>query len=147
MFLTETAQQADIVFPAASAYEKDGTVTNTSGEVQLLRKAGEVMGTRSDFDLLRILSHQLEKLAHGKAFHYKNPAAVFEEIRKTVPGYNVQPAGLLTGGAEATNTAIFEEWPRGVRRAGATDSFRERYPFHQRHARPLLHYDAISAGG
>ena len=102
MFLTETAQLADIVFPAASAYEKDGTVTNTSGEVQLLRKAGEVMGTRSDFDLLRILSHQLEKLALGKAFHFKNPAAVFEEIRKTVPGYNVQPAGLLTGGAEAT---------------------------------------------
>jgi NADH-quinone oxidoreductase subunit G len=102
MFLTETAQQADIVFPAASAYEKDGTVTNTSGEVQLLRKAGEVMGTRSDFDLLRILSHQLERLGLGKAFHYKNPAAVFEEIRKTVPGYNVQPAGLLTGGAEAT---------------------------------------------
>ena len=102
MFLTETAQQADIVFPAASAYEKDGTVTNTSGEVQLLRKAGEVMGTRSDFDLLRILSHQLERLALGKAFHYKNPAAVFEEIRKTVAGYNLQPAGLLTGGAELT---------------------------------------------
>ena len=40
MFLTETAQQADIVFPAASAYEKDGSVTNTSGEIQLLHKAG-----------------------------------------------------------------------------------------------------------
>ncbi len=102
MFLTETAQQADIVFPAASAYEKDGTVTNTSGEVQLLRKAGEVMGTRTDFDLLRILSHQLERLGLGKSFHYKNPAAVFEEIRKAVPSYNLQPAGLLTGGAEPT---------------------------------------------
>jgi NADH-quinone oxidoreductase subunit G len=102
MFLTETAREADIVFPAASAYEKDGTVTNTAGEVQLLRKAGEVMGTRSDFDLLRIVSHQLEKLGLGQAFHYKSPAAVFEEIRKTVAGYNVQPARLLTGGAEAT---------------------------------------------
>ena len=102
MFLTETAKQADIVFPAASAYEKDGSVTNTSGEIQLLHKAGEVMGTRSDFDLLRILSHQLEKLGLGKAFHYKTPAAVFEEIRKAVPGYNVHPAGLLTGGAEPT---------------------------------------------
>ena len=102
MFLTETARQADIVFPAASAYEKDGTVTNTSGEVQLLRKAGEVMGTRSDFDLLRILSHQLERLGLGKAFHYKDPAAVFEEVRGVVPGYNLPPAGLLTGGAEAT---------------------------------------------
>jgi len=102
LFLTETALQADIVFPAASAYEKDGTVTNTSGEIQLLRKAADIMGVRSDFDLLRILSHQLEKLGLGKAFHYKNPGAVFEEIRKVVPGYNVQLAGLLTGGAEPT---------------------------------------------
>jgi NADH-quinone oxidoreductase subunit G len=102
MFLTETAKVADIVFPAASAYEKDGTVTNTSGEIQLLHKAAEVMGPRSDFDLLRILSHQLEKLGLGKAFHYKTPASVFEEIRKAVPGYNVLAAGLLTGGAEAT---------------------------------------------
>jgi NADH-quinone oxidoreductase subunit G len=103
MFLTETAKQADIVFPAASAYEKDGTVTNTAGEIQMLRKGVEIMGPRSDFDLLRIVSHQLEKLGLGKAFHYKNPAAVFEEIRKTVPGYNVQPAGLLKGEAEATH--------------------------------------------
>ncbi|HEV1993741.1 MAG TPA: molybdopterin-dependent oxidoreductase, partial [Candidatus Acidoferrum sp.] len=102
MFLTETAKVADIVFPAASAYEKEGTVTNTSGEVQMLHKGAEVMGPRSDFDLLRILSHQLEKLGLGKAFHYKTPAAVFEEIRKAVIGYDVQAAGLLTGGAEPT---------------------------------------------
>jgi NADH-quinone oxidoreductase subunit G len=110
MFLTETAQQADIVFPAACAYEKDGTVTNSAGEIQLLRKAGEVMGTRSDFDLLRVMSHQLEKLGLGKAFHFKNPAAVFEEIRKTVPGYNVHLAGLLRGGAEL---AKFQFSPNG----------------------------------
>jgi NADH-quinone oxidoreductase subunit G len=102
MFLTETAKVADIVFPAASAYEKDGTVTNTSGEIQMLHKGAEVMGPRSDFDLLRILSHQLEKLGLGKAFHYKTPATVFEEIRKAVSGYDVLPAGLLTGGAEPT---------------------------------------------
>jgi NADH-quinone oxidoreductase subunit G len=106
MFLTDTARLADIVFPAASAYEKDGSVTNTSGEIQLLHKAAEVMGPRSDFDLLRILSHQLEKLGLGKAFHYKTPAAVFEEIRKAVPGYDVQPAGLLTGGAEPTQVRV-----------------------------------------
>jgi NADH-quinone oxidoreductase subunit G len=102
LFLTETAQLADIVFPAASAYEKDGSVTNTAGEIQLLHKAAEVMGARSDFDLLRIVSHQLERAGLGKAFHFKTPAAVFEEIRKAVPGYNVHPAGLLTGGAEPT---------------------------------------------
>src|SRR3981081_2750019 len=106
MFLTETAKVADIVFPAASAYEKDGSVTNTAGEIQLIRKAAELMGPRTDFDLLRILSHQLEKLGIGKAFHYKTPAAVLEEIRKAVPGYNVQPAVLLTGGAEATRLQV-----------------------------------------
>lgn len=102
LFLTETSKQADIVFPAASAYEKEGTVTNTSGEIQLLHKGAEIMGPRTDFDLLRILSHQLEKLGLGKAFHYKSQGAVLDEIRKTVPGYDVQPAGLLTGGAELT---------------------------------------------
>jgi NADH-quinone oxidoreductase subunit G len=106
LFPTDTSRPADIVFPAASAYEKDGTVTNTSGEIQLLRKAAEVMGARSDFDLLRIVSHQLEKVGIGKAFHYKNPAAVFEEIRKAVAGYDVQPAGLLTGGAEPTRVHV-----------------------------------------
>jgi len=111
LFPTDTSRPADIVFPAASAYEKDGTVTNTSGEIQLLRKAAEVMGTRSDFDLLRILSHQLEKVGIGKAFHYKNPAAVFEEIRKAVPGYDVQPAGLLTGGAEPTRVHVARNGP------------------------------------
>ncbi|HXM96016.1 MAG TPA: NADH-quinone oxidoreductase subunit NuoG [Candidatus Dormibacteraeota bacterium] len=103
MFLTETSKHADIVFPAASAYEKDGSVTNTAGEIQLIHKAAELMGPRTDFDLLRILSHQLEKLGLGKAFHYKTPAAVFEEIRKAVPGYNVPPTGLLLGGAEPTH--------------------------------------------
>src|ERR1700738_2980690 len=106
MFLTETAQQADIVFPAASAYEKDGSVTNTAGEIQLLHKAAEVMGPRTDFDLLRILSHQLEKLGVGKAFHYKTPGAVFDEIRKAVQGYDVQPAGLYTGGAQPTHVQV-----------------------------------------
>jgi len=106
MFMTETAKQADVVFPAASAYEKDGTVTNTSGEIQPLRKAAEVMGARSDFDLLRILSHQLEKQGLGKAFHYKHAAHVFEEIRKAVPSYDVEVTGLLAGFPEVERTAV-----------------------------------------
>ena len=52
MFLTETAIMADVVLPAANAYEKAGTVTNTCGDVQLLKKAGEVSGTKSDFEMI-----------------------------------------------------------------------------------------------
>jgi len=51
MFLTETAQLADVVFPAANLYEKAGTITNTFGDLQLVKKAGDRAGTRSDFEL------------------------------------------------------------------------------------------------
>ncbi|HJY87125.1 MAG TPA: NADH-quinone oxidoreductase subunit NuoG [Candidatus Acidoferrales bacterium] len=100
LFLTETAQRADIVLPASCAYEKDGTVTNTAGEVQRLRKAVEAMGPRSDFDILRILSHQLARFGLGHPIHLRTPEAAFEEIRQAVPGYDVSVANLLAGGAE-----------------------------------------------
>jgi len=52
MFLTETAVVADVVLPAANAYEKSGTFTNTCGDVQLVKKAGEVTGTKTDFEMI-----------------------------------------------------------------------------------------------
>jgi NADH-quinone oxidoreductase subunit G len=52
MFLTETAILADIVLPAANAYEKSGTYTNTCGDLQIIKKAGEVNGTKSDFEMI-----------------------------------------------------------------------------------------------
>jgi NADH-quinone oxidoreductase subunit G len=52
MFLTETGLIADVVLPAANAYEKSGTFTNTCGDLQLVKKAGEVTGTKSDFDMI-----------------------------------------------------------------------------------------------
>ena len=52
MFLTETAAVADVVLPAANAYEKTGTFTNTCGDLQLVKKAGEVTGTKSDFEMI-----------------------------------------------------------------------------------------------
>ena len=105
MFLTETAALADIVLPAACAYEKEGTVTNTAGEVQMLRKALDPAGLRSDFDILRILSHQLARVGVGRAIHVKSPEAVFEMIRQSVPGYDIPLTGLLTGGAELAAAA------------------------------------------
>ena len=52
MFLTETASIADVVLPAANAYEKEGTITNTCGDVQLAKKAGDVSGTKPDFEMI-----------------------------------------------------------------------------------------------
>ncbi len=52
MFLTETAAIADVVLPAANAYEKSGTFTNTCGDLQIVKKAGEITGTKSDFEMI-----------------------------------------------------------------------------------------------
>jgi NADH-quinone oxidoreductase subunit G len=103
LFLSETAQLADIVLPTASAYEKNGTMTNSSGEVQLLRKGGDAMGTRTDFDILRILSAQLAKHGLGQSIGLRTPEAAFDEIRQSVPGYNLGMATLLLGEAERTS--------------------------------------------
>jgi NADH-quinone oxidoreductase subunit G len=52
LFLTETAALADVVFPAASLYEKSGTVTNTYGDVQLVKKAADRAGVKPDLEIL-----------------------------------------------------------------------------------------------
>jgi NADH-quinone oxidoreductase subunit G len=52
MFLTETAVLADVVIPAANLYEKSGTVTNTYGDLQLVKKAADRAGVRTDFELI-----------------------------------------------------------------------------------------------
>ena len=52
LFLTETAALADVVLPAASLYEKSGTVTNTFGDIQIIRKAADRAGVKPDFEIL-----------------------------------------------------------------------------------------------
>jgi NADH-quinone oxidoreductase subunit G len=52
IFLTETAALADVVLPAANAYEKSGTFTNTCGDIQILKKAGEVATVKPDFEMI-----------------------------------------------------------------------------------------------
>ncbi len=52
MFLTETALTADVVLPVLNAYEKSGTFTNTCGDIQLLKKAGETSSAKSDFEII-----------------------------------------------------------------------------------------------
>ncbi len=59
IFLSETAALADVVFPAASAYEKAGTFTNTYGDLQLVKKAAEITGTKSDFEIIVRLAERM----------------------------------------------------------------------------------------
>ncbi|MGH9632085.1 MAG: molybdopterin oxidoreductase family protein, partial [Bryobacteraceae bacterium] len=97
LFLTETSQRADVVFPAASAYEKDGTVTNVTGEVQRLKRALKTMGAKSDLEIFGLLAKEMG-VKPGPARH----DVIFDEIRKTVPGYNIPLPVVATGGAAQT---------------------------------------------
>lgn len=94
LFPTETAQRADVVLPAASAYEKNGTFTNVCGEVQRLKGALNVMGAKPDLEIFGLLSREL-----GLDLGWWTPTKVLEEIRGAVGGYNVPLPVLATGGA------------------------------------------------
>ena len=119
MFLTETAQRADVVFPSASAYEKGGTVTNVCGEVQKLKPALKVMGTKPDLEIMGLLA-----MGMGLNLGIWTPDKVFDEIRKTVHGYNVPLPVIATGGAAQTapvnGRVTFESRPDLVQSARDT---------------------------
>jgi len=97
MFPTETAQAAHVVLPVASFAEKPGTVTNTCGQVQSLRKTMRKAGTRSDLEILLALAQLF-----GEKWDYHSTDDVLREIIAKVPGYAVPLPSLLVGRAVAT---------------------------------------------
>ncbi|HEX4007344.1 MAG TPA: molybdopterin-dependent oxidoreductase [Acidobacteriaceae bacterium] len=134
MFLTETAQVASVVLPAANLYEKSGTVSNTFGDLQMVKKAADKAGVRTDFELIVRLADAMgadvKKLVpfgkggvradlgqargaqsgeadrHGvwlAAHHLEpklspfDPFAIFDEIQRLVPAYDVPRLDLLAG--------------------------------------------------
>ncbi len=85
MFLTETAKRAHVVLPACSIMEKDGTLTNTEGHVQRVRRAIEPLGeSRPDWEIFAALS-----VLMNHPMEYADAKAILKEIRGTVPGYAV----------------------------------------------------------
>ena len=96
MFLTETAEQADIVLPAASAYEKNGTVTNVCGEVQKLNRAAASVGAKPDLEIMGLIAKEMGAAAQMGAWL---PETIYKEIQKTVTGYNI-PLAMVTLGAQ-----------------------------------------------
>ena len=84
MFLTETAQLADIILPAASYAEKDGTLTATDRRVQRIRKAIEPIGeSKSDWQIICELAGKMG----SQEFKYSSPAGIMDEIASVTPIY------------------------------------------------------------
>ena len=78
IFLTETANYADVILPAAAFYEKNGTVTNTNRQVQIGRAAVSPPGeAREDWAITLELAKRL-----GLAWEYDHPSQVFAEMKR-----------------------------------------------------------------
>ena len=102
LFPTETAKLADVVVPATSFAEKAGTVTNTFGEVQTIKKTMRKAGTCSDLEILLALVQLF-----GQKWPYQSADDVLREIIALVPGYSIPLPTLLIGRAVSTQ-------PRGL---------------------------------
>ncbi|MBV9302241.1 MAG: NADH-quinone oxidoreductase subunit NuoG [Acidobacteriaceae bacterium] len=111
LFLTETARQASVVLPAASAYEKNGTFTNVCGDVQKLSRAAKTMGTKSDLEIIALLAKEMRQ-----DFGAAKPEVVFDEIRRSVRGYDVPLTVIETGGA--AKTVLLDGRPQVASRNG-----------------------------
>lgn len=84
IFLTETAQYADVVLPGVSFAEKDGTFTNTERRVQLVRKAVTPRGNaRDDWQIICDLARHLGY----DDMKYNTPSEIMDEIAKLTPSY------------------------------------------------------------
>jgi predicted molibdopterin-dependent oxidoreductase YjgC len=84
IFLSETARLADVVLPAASFAEKNGTFTNTERRVQMVRKVIEPVGdSRPDWWIVC----QVAKKLGARGFDYGGPSEIMEEIRSLTPSY------------------------------------------------------------
>jgi formate dehydrogenase alpha subunit len=121
LFLTETAQLADVVLPAASFAEKDGTFTNTERRVQRVRKAVEPPGeARADWQVVRSLAM---RLGANAGWDYASPAQIMDEIASLTASY----AGISYARIETKGL----QWP---------------VPSKDHPGTPILHTDKFTRG-
>ena len=85
IFLTETAELADVVLPAACYAERDGTQTSTERRVQMWRKAQNPPGeAKEDW---QIISELAAKMGYAAQFPYRSAEEIFNEVAKVTPSY------------------------------------------------------------
>ncbi len=97
IFLTETAEFADVILPATSFFEKFGTYTNSDRRVQVGQKTMEPPGqARVDWELVCEIATRM-----GYPMSYKSADEIFAELPSLAPSYsgldyeNLKPAGKL----------------------------------------------------
>jgi formate dehydrogenase alpha subunit len=91
IFINETGEMADVILPATSFAEKDGTFTNTDRRVQRCRAAVPPVGnSRPDWDILSDLGRRIQTrlgVTMASGFDYSHPAEIWEEMRRVTPDF------------------------------------------------------------
>jgi formate dehydrogenase alpha subunit len=91
IFLNETGAYADILLPAASFAEKDGTFTNSDRRVQLIRKAVPAPGeSRPDWEIICDLAKRTEKALSQNSsagFDFSSPSEIWDEMADLTPPF------------------------------------------------------------
>ncbi|MCY4305064.1 MAG: formate dehydrogenase subunit alpha [Aestuariivita sp.] len=84
IFLTETANYADVILPSSAWYEKTGTVTNTNRQIQMGRPVLQPPGdAKEDFWIEVEIAKRL-----GLKWTYVHPSEVFAEMKLNMPSLN-----------------------------------------------------------
>jgi len=134
IFLTETAAMADVVLPAASFAEKDGTFTNSERRVQRVRKAIEpLQESKPDWQIIRDVARRVcAKLGiETRQFDYSHPSEIFAEMASLMPQYagitydRLESGGIQwpcpTLGHPGTPLLFEESFTRGLSRFEVTE--------------------------
>jgi formate dehydrogenase major subunit len=115
---SETCRYADLVLPAVTSLERDGTFTSTERRIQRFYKAMEPLGeSKADWEIIQLIANRM-----GANWNYKHPSEIMDEVARLTPLF----AGVSYDRLEGFNSL---QWPVY---ADGTDSpllFTEKFPF------------------
>jgi formate dehydrogenase alpha subunit len=108
IFINETAEYADVILPAVSFAEKDGTFTNTDRRVQRIRSFLTPVGeSRPDWAIIAAIAQRMEAqlgVPRSAGFAHRDSAEIWEEMRELTPDF----AGITYERLESTGGL---HWP------------------------------------